>query len=243
MPEVILNIEKREISGKKAYKYLKSQGKVPGVFYAHGEPGVPIAINYKELMKIIGSGAHVISAVYSSGEKRLSVLKEYQFHPLTDELIHIDIMGIKETEKIKIKIPLHLKGTAEGVKIGGILQHTMREVEIECLPTNIPDFIEVDVTHLQIGDSIKVKDVKVEKIKIVLDPEQSLCSVVPPTIIKEEVATAEAAAQATAEPEVIKKGKEEKESEVKEGKEAKAPAGKEAKAPAGEKKETKPEKK
>jgi large subunit ribosomal protein L25 len=156
--------------------------------------------------------------------QRKVLVREVQRDPVTGAILHLDFHQISLTKKLTIQVPIHLVGIPVGVDDGGILQHALRDLEIECLPTAIPEKIEVDVSHLKIGDSVHVGDIKVENAEILSDSKSSIVSVVPPTVFKEP----EVAAPVTEEePEVIGEKKEEEEEKKEEKEEEK---GKEAKA-------------
>jgi large subunit ribosomal protein L25 len=179
-----------------------------------------------------GLGENVIVTLLLDDKKdsqRKVLVREVQRDPVTGAILHLDFHQISLTKKLTIQVPIHLVGTPVGVDDGGILQHALRDLEIECLPTAIPEKIEVDVSHLKIGDSVHVGDIRVENAEILSDSKSSVVSVVPPTVFKEPEVAAPVAEE---EPEVIgeKEGeaaekKEEKEEEKdKEAKAEKKPA-------------------
>lgn len=237
MKEVVLKARPRDKLGKEHAKKLRRSGLIPAVVYGAETPSLPLEIESKSFLALLrgGLGENVIITLEmddrTDGKKQV-LIREVQRDPVRGEIVHVDFHQISLTKKITIEVPIHLVGTPEGVKEGGILQHVLRELKVECLPTAIPEKIEVDVSHLKIGDSIHVADIKVENVTILSDLQSSVVTVVPPTVFKEaEVAPA----AAEAEPEVITEKKEEKEEEKGEerGKEAKAekkpPEGKEEK--------------
>jgi large subunit ribosomal protein L25 len=194
------------------------------VLYREGK-SEPIKLSKKELAGLINSmsGEQVmVDLQFENGEKKLALLKDYQVDPVRGELLHTDFFEVLLTEKVKVTVHVTTLGEPIGVKRdGGILQHTLREVEIECLPDKMPSRFEVDISKLEIGQSIHVSDLKIEAdIKMLNDPHDVIVTVIAP--IAEEVApvAAEAAAATaaapTAEPEVVKKGKKEEEAPVEE---------------------------
>jgi len=206
MPEVLLRAEKRTQTGKQVAKKLRRAGQVPGVYYLHGEENLPITVAEKELTKVLLSEANLIDLALD-GRKLKCVLREVQYDPVSGTPVHVDLMGIKLTEKITVEVPVRLIGIPKGVKeTGGILNQQLREVEIECLPTEIPEHIDLDVSHLGIGDAIHVRDLALGTIRVLDDPDISIAVVTPPTLIKE---AAEEAAPAPTEPEVIGRKREE----------------------------------
>ena len=223
----------KEDRGKEANKKLRDKGLVPCVVYKKGEPSVSLKVNAKDLVKALRTeaGENVIINLTIEGAKkknsRTVIIKEIQKDPIRDQLLHMDFQEISLTEKLKVKVPITAKGEAVGVKQGeGVLQQVMWETDIECLPTNIPEKIEVEVSQLNIGDAVYIKNILVpEGVKILNDPEAVVFSV---EHIKEvEEVAAPPAEGEVAEPEVIKE-KKEKVEEV-EGEEKPAEAKKEEK--------------
>jgi len=176
----------------------------------------------KEFAKVVGlaTGQNAIISLNldKDGSEILALVKDVQYHPVTDKLLHVDFYRISLRDKITVSVAVVVTGESLGVKKGGILEHILWQVEVECLPTQIPDRIEVDITALNIGDTVHVKDLKLgEGINILTEGEQTILSVVPPTVVKEEEEVAE---EKAAEPERI--GGKEKEESVEEGKASKS---------------------
>ncbi|MGB8657455.1 MAG: 50S ribosomal protein L25/general stress protein Ctc [Candidatus Zixiibacteriota bacterium] len=248
MKEVVLKAKVREKRGKEQVKKLRKLGVIPAVVYGPETPSLPLEIETKSFNALLRGGLeeNVIITLElddkQDGSKKV-LIREVQRDPVRGDIVHIDFHQISLAKKITIEVPIHLSGTPQGVKDGGILQHVLRELKVECLPTAIPERIEVDVSHLKIGDSIHVADIKVENVEMLTDLQSSIASVVPPTVFKEaEVAPA----AAEAEPEVIteKKAEGEEEKEEEKGKETKgekkpAEGGKAEKKPAEAGKEEK----
>lgn len=204
---MLLELEKREKTGTGYVKKLRREGKIPGVFYFHGKESIPVTVLRKSLQEIMGKESSLIDAKFANGDKRKCIVRNVQFDPIDHSILHVDLMGILMSEKITVTVPIHISGTPAGVKNeGGILQQMMREIEIECLPNDIPEVIELDVSELNIGDSLHATAIQAEKFKIIGDLDRTIASVsalrVAQEIIEEEEEEAE-------EPEVI--GKEEKE--------------------------------
>jgi large subunit ribosomal protein L25 len=213
MAEVTLEVTKRESTGKEQAKKIRREGKVPAVVYGgHKEP-VAITVDRKAVSELVTKGEHGIRSVFllkmsGTDQQRHAMIKEITIDPLTRRMKHIDFVRVVMDEKIKVTVPVHINGTAAGVKEGGLLDFQVRELHIECLPTAIPDSIEVDVTPLGHHDYFRVKDLTLpEGARVLDDPERVVVGV---TVARAEVADA-AAEVATAEPEVIKKGKPEDE--------------------------------
>ncbi len=216
MAEADLHVEYREKTGHYIAKSLRKSGKVPAIFYAHGKDSVPLTIDEKELTHLLHSEVNVLNVIFPDGKIEKSILREVQHDVVTDRAIHVDIMGIKLTEKIRISIPVILTGTPVGVKEGGILEHLLREVEVEGFPLEIPEHIEVDVSELNIGDVIKLEDISVDKIKFITDIHHALANVIHPKVLVEEVEEEEEEIEGEGEEEaeeITKEEKEEKEEE------------------------------
>lgn len=216
MEKVVLNAEIREEMGKTQVKKLRKEQAVPAVVYKGGKEAVSIKINTRELFEALhtSAGSNVLITLKFKGDKKSKdktcIIKEIQRGPVKEDILHVDLNEISLTEKIKVKVPVHSHGEAEGVvKDGGVISQPMHEIEIECLPTDIPEKIEVEVAAMKIGDTLLVKDIKVPSgVTVLVDPEQAVFTVVPPA--KEEVVE-EVPGEETAEPEVISKGKKEEE--------------------------------
>ena len=213
MAIVVLKSARRDDVGKGVARRLRMAGSVPAVYYGRGETPLSLAVQTKELESILhgASGSNVIVDLKVDGEAaadRKALLREVQRHPVKGSILHVDLQHISLSEKITVEVPVVLVGTPVGVKDGGgILEHLLREVEVECLPTDIPASISVDVSHLNIGDSVHVSDLKADKATVRTEAERAVATVVPPTIL-EEVKPAE---EAPTEPELVKKEKAEEE--------------------------------
>jgi len=225
MKEIVIKAKLRDKLGKEHAKKLRRQGIIPAVVYGAETPPLSLEVEAKSFLALLrsGLGENVIITLniddQKNGDKKV-LIRELQRDPVWGNILHVDFQQISLSKKLTIKVPIHLVGIPIGVQQdGGILQHVLRELEVECLPTDIPEKIEVDVANLKIGDSIHVGDVKLEKGQMLSDPQGSIVSVVHPTVFKEpEVAPA----AAVEEPEVITEKKEAAEKEEAEkGKEAK----------------------
>ncbi len=207
MQKVVIKAERRAEIGKGGARSLRRHGMMPAVLYAAGT-STPIKVLSKEVTKLMasGGGEHALIAIELSEDKKdhWALIKDYQLDPIRNEIIHVDFIEISLERKIKITTPIIITKEPMGIKKGGILQQLMRDIEIECLPTQIPDGIEVDVSSLDIGHSLHVSDLAVkEGIKIISDPKEVILTVTAP-VVEEAAAPAEAV---VAEPEVVKKGK------------------------------------
>ncbi len=215
MERITLNAEKRDRTGKGVARTLRREGQIPAVLYRGGS-SLPIKINRKELSTLMQATAGeqvMVNLQFSGGERKLALMKDYQVDPVKGDLLHTDFFEVSLTEEIRVTVSITAVGEAIGVKRdGGILQHGVRDIEIQCLPDSVPGHVEVDVSGLEAGKSIHVGDLSLgEGIKILTDPGE-LIATVTTAVVEEAAPVAEAApAAAAAEPEVIKKGKKEEE--------------------------------
>ena len=214
---------RREALGKGGARKARRAGQIPGVLYGHGETPVPVAIGARdfELALRHHKGGNPIVGLTLAGGEFTALIRDVQYDPISQSIIHVDFQHISLTETIEIEVAVRLVGLPVGVKdAGGILEHIVREVEVRCLPTAIPPSLDVDVSALNIGDSVHVRDLVVTDLVILTDPEATIATVVPPTVIEEkpaeEAVAAAAAAPAAEEPEVIAKGKKEEVEEAEE---------------------------
>ena len=235
----ILEAQKREPGTKNAARRVRVAGKIPAVVYGAGKEAASVAVDPRQVLRILRSesGHNTIFDLAVDSDRVKAMIVDWQFEPIKGRLLHVDLQRIAMDKKLTVTVPIVLRGEAAGVKQeGGILEHILREIEIECLPADIPKSIEVDVSHLTFGMGVRVQDLPHnEKLKFLTDENQMIAHV---TAVKEEVVAApEAVADAAgtpAEPEVIKKGKQEVEGEEAEGDKGKVKA-----EPKAEKKEKK----
>jgi len=221
MATVSLNANARDGKGKGAARTLRSQGQVPAVIYGHGREPQPLALNARDLDKMLShiQAESTVIEVTVGGHTAKTLIREIQRHPIKRQILHVDFQALVAGEKVTVSIPIVLLGIPEGVRLeGGVLDQTLREIEIEVDPSNIPDHVEYDITNMVIGDSVHVSDLKVpEGVEFLDDPETSVAVLAAPRAVIEEVAAVaepvEGEAGAVAEPEVIGRGKEEEEGE------------------------------
>jgi large subunit ribosomal protein L25 len=211
-----LQVASRTTTGKGAARSLRREGKIPGVIYGHGREAESVAIDTGALAKTLFgiSAATTILDVTIDGRAPVKALiREIQRDSLRPgEIIHLDLYEVRGDEEITLEVPIRLIGIPDGVRnFGGVLDHVLRELEIEVLPSNIPDHVDLDVTALTIGHSLFVRDLKVENARILNDPDTPICTVVAP---RTEEAPAVVEEVATAEPELIRKPKAEAEDET-----------------------------
>jgi large subunit ribosomal protein L25 len=218
MERVSIAAEKREAHGKGVARSLRRDGMVPAVLYREGR-AQSIKLSRKELAKLINSAAGeqvIVDLQFTDGEKKLALLKDVQVDPIRGELLHTDFFEVSLAEKVRISLHVTTVGEPIGVKRdAGILQHTLREVEVECLPDKIPGKVEIDISALELGQSVHVSDLTFgEGIKVLTDPGDVIVTVIAPVIEAAPAAAEEVVAEG-AEPEVVKKGKKEEEGEEK----------------------------
>src|SRR5712691_6213193 len=228
---VSLSASPRQATGKGAARQARFRGRVPAVIYGHWRDTQPLELEAKALEKAL-QGVEPASTIIDlavDGKTVKTLIREIQRHPIRPDIIHVDFYEIHATEKVKLKVPVHLVGNPDGV-----LDQVTREVESEVLPENIPDRVELDVNALKIGDSLHVRDLSIPNAKILTDAELTIATVVPPRA-EEVAAPSPEAATEVAEPELIRKVREGEEEEGEGGAAAEggAPAKPEAKGGGG----------
>ena len=222
-----LTIQKRDGVGKGDAKRLRRAGQVPAILYGGTQP-VNIAVEPRDIYRLVrgreGSTQLLRVSFADSGESRMAIIRDIQYDPVSEDLVHVDLQEVAMDRPIQVSVAVHHVGAAVGVKdTFGILEMILREVQVSCLPGNIPQVLDADVTGLQIGDVLTVKDLKVpEGVRILNDPNQAVATVAPPAA--EEVAAPTAVtevAAAPAEPEVLTERKPKEEADEKGGREEK----------------------
>jgi large subunit ribosomal protein L25 len=218
MEQIIVQAAPRETRGKNAARRVRRTGQVPAVLYGGKGGAQALEVNAKQVTAILRSpmGHNTIFKVKFDGAEQPAILKDWQVDPVRGHLLHVDLVRIAMDVRVRVKIPVHPFGEAQGVKLqGGIFEMVTREVEIECLPAEIPTEFRVDIAELTIGKQLRASDIPMdpEKMKLVTDPQRVIAHVVALRAEEEKPAEAVAteAAAAPAEPEVIKKGKKEAE--------------------------------
>ena len=187
-----LDIENREVVGKKATKTLRRSGKVPSVLYFKGDEPLSISVNNKALNKAMKSEQRIYEMEINN-ESQYVMIKEIQYHPVTDEVLHVDFMRVLRSEKMTISVPLILTGKAVGVTEGGILSQSMNQIEISCYPTNVPENIEVNIDSLELNASLSVADINIDddEIEIISPDELNVASIAAPkeeeSVLSDEV--------------------------------------------------------
>ncbi len=208
MPTIQISGQIRQATGKGGARQARFAGQIPGVIYGAGETPVSLQIAARDLDKALAkrAGGNLIVQLTLAGAspaERMSIIREVQRDPITGRPKHIDFQHIDMNKKVTLKVHVVTHGLPSGVKLGGgILEHMVREIEIKCLPGDIPERVSVDVSGLEIGDAIKVKDLVLVNVEVLSEPDAVIATVVPPTVM-EEIKPVEGAA--AAEPELIGK--------------------------------------
>ena len=210
----------RNTTGKGAARSLRRQGKVPGVIYGHNRPPETLTIEASALSKMligVSAGTTVFDVVVDGRPAVKALIREIQRDSVRPaEILHLDLYEVRADEKVTLSVPIHLVGIPDGVRnFGGVLDHVLRELEIEVLPADIPEHVDLDVTALTIGHSLFVRDLQVPKAKVLNDPDTPICTVVAPRA-EEAPVVAAAEEPVVAEPELIRKPKAEAEGEAEE---------------------------
>ncbi|NLJ86149.1 MAG: 50S ribosomal protein L25/general stress protein Ctc [Firmicutes bacterium] len=188
MGQYQLAAELRDATGKGANRRLRRAGYIPGVIYGSGKDNVNLQVEERVLLKLIREGgANRLITLQFDGETRAVLIQELQEHPVQGTPQHIDFLEVRLDEAVNVMVPIHIVGEAERTNDGGVLAPAIWEVEVSCLPTDIPDGLEVDVSGLVIGDSLQVKDIEAPSgITFLTDPEETVVSVVTPMELVEE---------------------------------------------------------
>lgn len=217
-----IKCEKRDIFGKNASRRLRREGKVPAVLYGGNDPSIHLAIDKKDIFGILRSesGENTIFQTSFDSESKNTMIKELQTDPVTDEILHIDLIAISMDKVVRVSVPVVVAGEAVGVKAeGGFVDLITREIEVECLPADIPENLEVDISNLHLHQSIKIEEITFPKgVESVTEPHTLVVLIEAPTK-EEEVVTEEEEEEGVEimaegeQPEVIKKEKEEEEKE------------------------------
>jgi large subunit ribosomal protein L25 len=201
MSETALVVESRSSTGKGVARKLRAAGRIPAVLYGQGKESVPLTIDPRALEKVLRSGgANTLLDLTVEGRPELgspvALVKELQRHPIRGTIVHADLYQVDLTRTVEVEVPVHLVGRAKGLDFGGILEHSLREIALECLPRSIPAAIEVDITNMELGDVIHVRDLVLPAgVSLLTDPDLGVVHVALPAAEETPVA---AAAEGTA---------------------------------------------
>ena len=189
MAQITVHAEARKELGKGANRRLRAQGKLPAVVYGHGIESSAISLTIRDVDLILRSetGHNTIFELHFGKQSDNVIIKDYQLDPIKGTLVHADLQTVAMDKRMTFAVPVHIEGTPAGVIAGGVLDLVLREIELECLPADLPDNIVIDVTDLEIGDAVRVNilDIDSSKIDLVSDPELVILTVVPPHVEKE----------------------------------------------------------
>jgi len=190
--EFKLEIEKRELVKKSELKSLRKKDIIPGIYYSsESKQSIPFQMTKKMIMEAIKSGAYIFN-ISVEGKKKNVLFKSVQYHPVTDDVLHIDLFGIKMDEKVVVKVPLNIIGDAIGVKEeGGILNQALNELEISCLPLEIPDMIDVDISELHINENIQAANIELDEKLTLVTAESAVIASITQMMKEEEVPVAD----------------------------------------------------
>jgi large subunit ribosomal protein L25 len=214
MERPVLRAEIREGTGKEKVRKLRAKGLIPAIFYGPKTKTIPLVVDSKELVNTLKTeaGENVLIDLHimkdAKTDRKVVMVKDIQIDPIQMKMIHTDFYEVTMDTMVTVEVPIHLIGKPEGTKMGGILEQVRREIQVQSLPGDIPKSIDVDVSFLNIGDSIHVKDIQAGEFKILVDSNVTIATVVPP-VVEEKVA--EAVVAEAAEGEEVKEKEEEKE--------------------------------
>ena len=187
MANDVLNVQSRVTERKSDLSSSRKNGIIPAVYYTSGKDPISLNIVERELMAIIASGNVIIDMKLNESDSQKIIIKDMQIHPVTDKIVHVDLMGIRMDKEIEVSIPIHFEGIPEGVKLGGLQQSILRELLLKGLPGDIPENINLEIDKLDIGDSIHVNEINIPNVTIITEADLAIVSVVTPKIIEEEV--------------------------------------------------------
>jgi len=187
--ETKLNAERRSDAGKGVARKLRAAGKVPAVLYGQGLDTTPLTVDSRELTHLLHSsaGSNVLVDLVVDGEEHLAIPREIQRDHIHSKWVHVDFLAVSRTQTITVNVPVHETGEAVGVKEGGVVEHHLREVQIECLPQDVPDELVVDITNVELGEMVHVSDlVPPSGVTILTNPEDAILSVITPALLRVE---------------------------------------------------------
>ena len=183
-----IEVNKREISNKKSFvKSLRNKDEIPGIYYSHdSKASIPFSVSKKVMHEALKAEAQVYQVSVGS-KARDVIIKSVQYHPISDEMLHIDLYGVRMDQEVTVKVPIELVGQSEGIKAGGVLNQTLTELDITCLPGSIPQNIEIDISNLNIGDALRLGQLSLaDGLTVIGDEENLIIAVNEPTVQDEE---------------------------------------------------------
>lgn len=180
MSEVVLKATKR-VPGKAVAKALRNEGNIPGVYYTKNQEPIHFSVNSLAIRPVVYTAEAKIVSLQVDGAKGLNcILKEVKFDPVSDKIIHFDLLGVAAGEQITVEIPIHLIGQSIGVRDGGVIEHVIHKASVKVDPTKMPEHIDIDVTNLAIGDAVHISDLKVAGVEFLDKPDAVVATVAPP---------------------------------------------------------------
>lgn len=180
MSEVVLKATKR-VPGKAVAKALRNEGNIPGVYYTKNQEPIHFSVNSLAIRPVVYTAEAKIVSLQVDGAKGLNcILKEVKFDPISDKIIHFDLLGVAAGEQITVEIPIHLIGQSIGVRDGGVIEHVIHKASVKVDPTKMPEHIDIDVTNLAIGDAVHISDLKVAGVEFLDKPDAVVATVAPP---------------------------------------------------------------
>tara|TARA_B100000401_G_C52574894_1_gene609728 strand:- start:6 stop:656 length:651 start_codon:yes stop_codon:yes gene_type:complete len=183
-----IEVNKRELSNKKSFvKSLRNKDEIPGIYYSHdSKASIPFSVSKKVMNEALKAEAQVYQVSVGS-KARDVIIKSVQYHPISDEMLHIDLYGVRMDQEVTVKVPIELVGQSEGIKAGGVLNQTLTELDITCLPGSIPQNIEIDISNLNIGDALRLGQLSLaDGLTVIGDEENLIIAVNEPTVQAEE---------------------------------------------------------
>jgi large subunit ribosomal protein L25 len=187
--ETKLTAELRSDTGKGVARKLRANGKVPAVLYGQGLDTTPLVVDARELLHLLhsGAGANTLVDLVVDGEQHLAIPREIQRDHIHSKFLHVDFLAVSRTETIQVNVPIHEFGDAVGIREGGVVEHHLRELQVECLPQDVPDQIEIDITDVELGGMIHVREVVApEGATILTNPEDAVLSIITPAALRVE---------------------------------------------------------
>ncbi|MBD3169519.1 MAG: 50S ribosomal protein L25/general stress protein Ctc [candidate division Zixibacteria bacterium] len=194
MEQLTVKAERRETSGKGISRKLRQQGRIPGVFYGRSQEAIPIHVDSRDFENMLSKleSSNILINLQLDGKDQMALIQALQRGPVQGKILHADFYHVAKDQKITIKIPVNFVGTAKGVKEdGGIQQVILRSLEVRCLPADIPANVDLDVSHMEIGDSIHVSEVDLPGVELLTDLRRTIVTIIPPTVLKVAAAAAE----------------------------------------------------
>lgn len=187
---VKLNVKKRSDLGKEKMKKLRASGRIPCIYYTHNDTPIPLSVDLLELHKVLKTGERLVDLFVDDAKKsKKAIFKDLQYHPVSDEIVHVDFQGVSLEEEIEVAVRINFVGSAPGLKEGGLLDTHLYELLVKCKAGAIPHELEVDISHLKLNDTLHVGDLELEGVNILTPEDALIVAVTPPskaTLVEEE---------------------------------------------------------